>query len=156
MSPRIITQFWILPSKIKYPHLHECGGNGKCTTCRIRILEGLQNVSSKTHLEVGLAHSRKWDPSIRLACQSYVKGDVKVQRLIWSIAEVNKLQLEVAPEGKAEERPIAMIFCDLRNFTQLSEKNSNFDIAWFLNRFYTELGGSHFDEQRHHLPVCRR
>lgn len=124
----------------KIPHLHECGGNGKCTTCRVRILEGMHNISSKTHLEVGLTHTRKWDPSIRLACQSYVKGDIKVQRLIWSIAEVNKLQLETAPEGRAEERPIAIIFCDLRNFTQLSSQNSNFDIAWFLNRFYTELG----------------
>ena len=126
----------------KIPHLHECGGHGKCTTCRIRILEGMQYLNGKTQQELALSRARKWDPSIRLACQAYVKGDEKVtvQRLIWSIAEVNKIQLEVAPEGRAEERPIAILFCDLRNFTKLSTQNTNFDIAWFLNRFYTELG----------------
>ena len=124
----------------KIPHLHECGGNGKCTTCRVRVLDGTQNLSSKTHLEVMLSKSRRWDPSIRLACQAYVKGDVKVQRLIWSSAEINKLQKETVPEGKPEERPIAILFCDLRNFTRLSSNNASFDIAYMLNRFYTELG----------------
>lgn len=124
----------------KIPHLHECGGNGKCTTCRIRVLEGGQNLSAKTLAEQEMTKSRKWDPSIRLACQCYVKGDVKVQRLIWSSAEVNKLQMELTPESSAEERPIAILFCDLRNFTRLSSTNASFDMAYFLNRFYTTLG----------------
>jgi len=124
----------------KIPHLHECGGNGKCTTCRVRILEGIENVSPKTHVEKALSDARRWDPSIRLACQCYPKGDVKVQRLIWSSGEVNQLQKEVAPEGKAEERAIAILFCDMRGFTKLSSKNTPFDIAYMLNRFYTALG----------------
>lgn len=124
----------------KIPHLHECGGHGKCTTCRVRVLEGMQNLSAKTEQETFMARSRRWDPSIRLACQTYVKGDVSLQRLIWSSAEVNKLQAETAPEGRAEERPIAILFCDLRNFTSLSSHNLPFDIAYLLNRFYTALG----------------
>ena len=124
----------------KIAHLHECGGQGRCTTCRVRILDGIQNLSRPTQIEKASAYARKWDPSIRLACQATPKGDVSLQRLIWSSAEVNKLQIEMAPEGKAEERPIAIIFCDLRNFTGLSSDNLNFDIAYLLNRFYTELG----------------
>ncbi len=122
------------------PHLRECGGNGKCSTCRVRIIEGARNLSPKTKAEIEMTKSRKWDPSIRLACQCYVKGDVKLQRLIWSSAEVNKLQIEMTPEGRAEERPIAILFCDMRNFTKLSSKNVSFDIAYLLNRFYTALG----------------
>lgn len=122
------------------PHLHECGGNGKCTTCRVRILDGINNVSPKTHVEKAFSDARRWDPSIRLACQCYLKGDVKVQRLIWSSGEVSKLQSETVPEGRAEERPIAILFCDLRNFTNLSSKHVPFDIAYMLNRFYTALG----------------
>ena len=68
------------------PHLHECGGNGRCTTCRVRIIEGHRNLSSPTAIEKNTSHLRRWDPSIRLACQCYVKGDVEVQRLVWSIA----------------------------------------------------------------------
>lgn len=124
----------------KIPHLHECGGHGNCTTCRVRILDGIFNCSPKTAIEKASASARKWDPSIRLACQTYPKGNIKLQRLIWSSAEVNQLQKELAPEGKAEERPIAIIFCDLRNFTGLSSENLNFDIAFMLNRFYTALG----------------
>ncbi|MBX2873618.1 MAG: 2Fe-2S iron-sulfur cluster binding domain-containing protein [Saprospiraceae bacterium] len=124
----------------KIPHLHECGGNGKCTTCRVRIIEGHRNLSSRTKIEKNTAHLRKWDPSIRLACQFYVQGDVQVQRLVWSSAEVNKLQLETIPEGEAEERNIVILFCDLRNFTRITSENMVFDIAHMLNRFYTVLG----------------
>ena len=124
----------------KIPHLRECGGNGKCTTCRVRIMEGDENVSPRTKKEQKVAEQRKWDSSIRLACQCKVNGDVKLQRLIWSSAEVNKIQKELVPEGKAEERSIAILFCDLRNFTNLSTQNTSFDIAYLLNRFYTVLG----------------
>ena len=106
----------------------------------MRVIEGAENLSARTQIELDMSRSRNWDPTIRLACQCYVKGDVKIQRLIWSSAEVNRLQKETAPEGKAEERPIAILFCDLRNFTALSAQNATFDIAYFLNRFYTALG----------------
>ncbi|MEM6631098.1 MAG: adenylate/guanylate cyclase domain-containing protein, partial [Bacteroidota bacterium] len=122
------------------PHTHECGGHGRCTTCRVRVLEGHGNLSAPTNTEKSTAFARKWDPSIRLACQAYPKGDVTLQRLIWSSAEINKLQIEMAPEGRAEERPVAILFCDLRNFTSMSSQNMNFDIAYLLNKFYTALG----------------
>ena len=138
------------------PHLHECGGNGRCTTCRVRIIEGHRNLSARTAAEKNTALLRRWDPSIRLACQCYAKGDVQVQRLVWSSAEVNKLQLETIPEGEAEERSIAILFCDLRNFTRITSQNTVFDMAHMLNRFLHRIGRSHTDEQRHHLSVCRR
>lgn len=126
--------------KNKIPHLHECGGNGVCTTCRVRVLEGIQNLTPKTQYENASCNARQWDPSIRLACQARPKGDVTIQRLIWSSGEVNTLQKELVPTGLAEERPIAILFCDLRNFTNLSSNNLNFDIAYMLNKFYTALG----------------
>jgi class 3 adenylate cyclase len=124
----------------KIPHLHECGGHGRCTTCRVRIIEGLQNLNPKNRAEQETSFARKWDPSIRLACQAIPKGDITLQRLIWSMGEVNQLQKELAPVGRADERLIAILFCDLRNFTSLSSQNLNFDLAFMLNRFYTVLG----------------
>lgn len=122
------------------PHLHECGGNGQCTTCRIRIMEGSKNVSPRTRLEQEAAHLRKWDPSVRLACQCYVTGDVSIQRLVWASSEVTELQLETLLEGSAEERAIAILFCDIRGFTKIASKHNAFDTAHILNRFYTVLG----------------
>ena len=105
--------------KNQIPHMHECGGIGQCTTCRIRIIDGLQNITPRTRMERETAQLRKWDPSIRLACQCYVKGDITIQRLVWNSAEINKLQLETLPEGTAEERAIAILFCDIRGFTKI-------------------------------------
>jgi len=122
------------------PHIHECGGNGLCTTCRIRVLNGLDNLNPRTLKEQEIARVRKWDPSIRLACQCYVKGDIEIQRLVWTSSEVNKLQLETVPEGSAEERAIAILFCDIRGFTKMTSQNYSFDVAHILNRFYTVLG----------------
>ncbi len=126
--------------KNKIPHLHECGGHGKCTTCRVRILDGHHKISKRTKLEKEAAKIRRWDPSIRLACQCSADGDVSIQRLVWTSGEVNKLQLETVPEGEAEEREVAILFCDLRNFTSITSKNLVFDMAHMLNRFYTVLG----------------
>ncbi|MCF7568140.1 2Fe-2S iron-sulfur cluster-binding protein [Sabulilitoribacter arenilitoris] len=122
------------------PHIHECGGNGQCTTCRIRVIEGHHNLNTRTQKEQEIARLRKWDPSIRLACQCYAKGNVSIERLVWTNSEVNKLQLETVPEGVAEERAIAILFCDIRGFTKMTSKNSSFDVAHILNRFYTVLG----------------
>ena len=99
------------------PHLHECGGLGRCTTCRVRVLDGIHNLSPRTPAETEASFVRKWDPSMRLACQAYPKGDVTLQRLIWSMAEVTSLQKELAPHDRAEERPIAILFCDLRGLS---------------------------------------
>ncbi|MEZ4992003.1 MAG: adenylate/guanylate cyclase domain-containing protein [Saprospiraceae bacterium] len=35
---------------------------------------------------------------------------------------------------------MAILFCDLRNFTRITSQNLAFDIAHMLNRFYTVLG----------------
>ena len=126
--------------KNKIPHMQECGGKGKCTTCRIRILEGQENLSKPTRGERKIASSRQWDPSIRLACQCFAKGNVKIQQLLWLRSQISHLQLEPIKEKKAEERAIAILFCDLRNFTGITANNLSFDMAHMLDRFYTELG----------------
>ena len=124
----------------KIPHLHECGGQGKCSTCRVRVHHGHKNLNPPTSLEKEMMEQRRWEPGVRLACQCRVYGDVEVERLIWSSAEVQKTQKEMFPEGKAEERPIAILFCDLRDFTKISTQHFAFDMVYMLNRFYTIMG----------------
>ena len=124
----------------KIPHLHECGANGICTTCRIRVIDGLGSLTKPTQKETEMARKRNWDPSIRLACQTRVRGEVSIQRLVWTSAEISQLQIETVPLGQGEERPLALLFCDLRNFTKLAENHGNFDLAHMLNRMFTILG----------------
>jgi len=103
-------------------------------------MDGHKNLSPRSLSEQETAQIRRWDPSIRLACQTYVRDDVSIQRLVWTSAEVAKLQLETVPEDAAEERAIAILFCDMRNFTQIASGHLSFDTAHMLNRFYTVLG----------------
>jgi len=124
----------------KIPHMHECGGHGLCTTCRVRVIDGMRGLSPPTQFEKELSAGRHWDPTIRLACQARVTGDVSVKRLVWSNADVTNLQKEAINRDAGEERFLAILFCDMRNFTGIAEKHLSYDLAYMLNRFYTILG----------------
>jgi ferredoxin len=55
-----------------------CGGNGICTTCMIRILEGQENAGPMTEREEIMGMDPE-DPSVRLGCQCMVNGDMEVE-----------------------------------------------------------------------------
>ena len=60
--------------------LHRCGGNAKCTTCRVELLEGDAGEMGEAErnrlaLETGLAEN------VRLSCQVHVQGDLHVRVL---------------------------------------------------------------------------
>lgn len=126
----------------RIPHLHECGGRGMCTTCRVRILEGIENLSEPSQAEKRQLKNRNWDDYTRLACQTVVKGDVTIRRSLKTSAEVSQLQLESLPEGMGKEMNLAILFCDLRNFTQLVESSLAFDVVHIMNRLFGVLGDS--------------
>ncbi len=60
--------------------LHRCGGNAKCTTCRVEIIEG--DVEPMQELErERLAREDKLEPNTRLSCQIRVHGDMHIKVL---------------------------------------------------------------------------
>lgn len=126
--------------KNRIPHMQECGGNGRCTTCRVKILEGLQNVAPRNGLESRMAKRRGWDPSVRLACQTKISGPVRLERQIKTFSEISRLQEEMIRAGKGEEKQLAILFCDMRNFTPFVEGNMAYDVVHILNRFFSALG----------------
>jgi class 3 adenylate cyclase/hemoglobin-like flavoprotein len=124
----------------KIPHFRECGGHGRCTTCRVRIAAGIENVSARTQLEAEVAEALRWDAATRLACQTRVRGDVTLERLIKSSADVSRLQLEEASVAPSEERTLAVLFCDIREFTAFVDRNLAYDVVHILNRFFKAVG----------------
>ncbi|MGY8663790.1 adenylate/guanylate cyclase domain-containing protein [Bradyrhizobium sp. UFLA05-109] len=117
-------------------HHHQCGGQARCTTCRVRILDGLSHVSPRTPIEQSVASERGWDDFTRLACQTRVHGDVIARRLLQSPQDVVVLDLdELSAASGVEEREleVAVLFCDIRNFTSQTEKSLPYDVAYFLN-----------------------
>ena len=58
--------------------LHRCGGNARCTTCRVELLEG--DAGEMGELERNrLAMEAELAPNVRLSCQIRVHNDLKVQ-----------------------------------------------------------------------------
>ncbi|WP_312000841.1 adenylate/guanylate cyclase domain-containing protein [Bradyrhizobium altum] len=120
----------------RVPHHHQCGGQARCTTCRVRILDGLSQVSARTPLEEQVAAQRGWDDFTRLACQTRIYGNVVARRLLQSPQDVVVLDLdELGASSGAEEREldVAVLFCDIRNFTSQTERSLPYDVVYFLN-----------------------
>lgn len=53
-----------------------CGGYGQCGTCIVEIVEGMENLSPRTDFEK--RKLKKKPDNYRLACQTVVKGPIKV------------------------------------------------------------------------------
>ncbi len=124
----------------KIPHLHECGGLAHCTTCRVRIVDGLCNVSERTDPEANLAQQRGWDDNTRLACQARINGDITVERVLETGADIGSLAPEAIKYGSGKVRMLGLLFCDMRNFTAFVESHLPHDVVHIMNRFFTALG----------------
>jgi ferredoxin len=58
--------------------LHRCGGNARCTTCRVEVLEGEPGAMGDLERN-RLAMESELAPNVRLSCQIHVSGDLKVR-----------------------------------------------------------------------------
>lgn len=124
------------------PHAHACGGRAKCSTCRIVILNGLENCSPRTELERAMASRLGFALEVRLACQTRARDDVTFRRLVLNETDRDVasqlLKKRTGPVG--ESKPIALLFSDIRGFTTLAQTLSPYDVMFALNRHFHELG----------------
>lgn len=60
--------------------LHRCGGNARCTTCRVEVLNGDPGPMEELERE-RLAREDSLAPNIRLSCQIRVQEDLWVNVL---------------------------------------------------------------------------
>lgn len=58
--------------------MHACGGKGRCTTCGFDVIEGMDQLSHPTHVELTFREEGKIGESQRLACQTRCKGEATI------------------------------------------------------------------------------
>ncbi len=115
-------------------HTSLCGGAGRCSTCRILVLDG--EVSARSELEEQMVGTRGFAPEVRLACQTFPRSDVRVRRLIR-----DDMDLELYDQADdAKERDLVILFSDVRSFTPFSERHLPYDVVHILNRYFLAMG----------------
>ncbi len=60
-------------------HPNDCGGNCACSTCKIIVISGSENLSEQEEEEREILEAYGWNPDeYRLACQCFIEegGDV--------------------------------------------------------------------------------
>ncbi|MBX3235734.1 MAG: (2Fe-2S)-binding protein [Nitrospiraceae bacterium] len=87
-----------------FPLNHDCGGNASCTTCRVEVQIGGENLSEIDFDEQDLldreALSEPWH---RLGCQARVLGDVVVR-----VPETKWAEPTTAAPGEAGKKEVGL------------------------------------------------
>lgn len=124
------------------PHTHVCGGNARCSTCRVLITEGLEHCGPRTPAEQELAQRLHFTPDVRLACQTELVGEghITLRRLSLDAHDLDMFHDEAAgkaaPGFKGQEQQIAILFADIRGFTPFSEALLPYDVIYVLDRYF--------------------
>ncbi|MFY7962536.1 MAG: adenylate/guanylate cyclase domain-containing protein [Elsteraceae bacterium] len=120
-----------------FPHASVCGGRGRCSTCRARILKGIEGQPPPGEAESAVLRRVDADPLTRLACQLRPNGDLTIAPLIQADAPLSR-----KPGGAGRERMVAILFTDIRGSTPIVEKRLPYDIVFLLNRFFETIGSA--------------
>ena len=120
------------------PHASVCGGRGRCSTCRVRIVHGLADLPAASEAEQRVLARVGAAPDVRLACQTRPVRDVAVAPLLApSTAPADALAADVR---QGRERELAVLFADLRGFTRMAEHKLPYDVVFVLNRYFETVG----------------
>jgi adenylate cyclase len=119
------------------PHASVCGGRARCTTCRILVTKGLDQLPEPSGLEARALARIGATPGMRLACQICPTADISVMPLL--AAEAGAADGTVRGGLEGSERLIAVLFVDLRGSTILGEAKMPYDLLYVLNQFFHEM-----------------
>ncbi|HZH53613.1 MAG TPA: adenylate/guanylate cyclase domain-containing protein [Microvirga sp.] len=123
-----------------FPHQSVCGGRGRCSTCRVRVVRGLELQPAPTAQELATLKRIKAGPDIRLACQLRPTHDLSVVPVL-SVGRARMMDVMITGSATGgRERDLAVLFCDLRGFTRLTEHRLPFDTVFILNRYFEVVG----------------
>lgn len=121
------------------PHYHACNGHARCTTCRVWVVNGRENLNPRTDAEKKVSSRKHWPDEIRLACQTKIFGDVTVKRLVTDDDDMELVFSEDDSPRNAEERPLVVMACQTGTFNGLIENHLPYDLFHLLSRYYKEI-----------------
>ena len=135
--------------RCRVPHANVCGGKGRCSTCRVRVVGDLSELPEPSPREAFVLNriGATADHAVRLACQLRPSTDISIVPLLPAQVETSAAhgRRRVHP---GEERYIVSMFVDMRGSTQMAADQLPFDTVFVVDRFLgavsravTEAGG---------------
>lgn len=121
------------------PHPAQCGGRGRCSTCRVAVTSDASTLPAPGKAERTMLERISAPANVRLACQLRPDHDISVQIL-----------LPIVPSGMrgrsgddlyrwGAEREITALFVDIRAFNAMTRLQIPYDIVLLMNRFVQEM-----------------
>ncbi len=126
----------------RVPHTSICGGRARCSTCRVRIDHGVRGLAGPEPAEQATLTRIGAPPNVRLACQVRPKTAITVTRLVTPETGPGVRRVPDALDASGIEKQLAVLFLDVRGFTQISEHRLPFDVVFLLNQFFATVGAA--------------
>lgn len=128
--------------KAKINHMYVCGGNGRCSTCRVYVMGGLSNCLPRNEKEEQLAMKLGFPQNIRLACQTKISGDITIRRPVVDELDIEIISKQIGDTSGTKfgkEKDLAILFTDIEHYTQFAEAFPAYDVVHVLNRYYQTM-----------------
>jgi len=125
-------------------HAHACGGNARCSTCRVVILAGNEHCSPREGEEAALSRQLNFPGNMRLACQTRVSGDVQVRRFVVDELDYQLVLTQrerfMAGNQLGEVKRVAILFADINGYTPFAESLPPYDVVHVISRYFHLMG----------------
>ncbi|WP_088634908.1 adenylate/guanylate cyclase domain-containing protein [Phaeobacter sp. 22II1-1F12B] len=115
-------------------HTSLCGGRGRCTTCRVLVEDGAENLAPPSEAEKRSLAAVGAAPGMRLACQIRPTAPLTVYRVFRPDGKRRR-----AHASQGQERRMAILFLDIRGFTARTTGQLPYDVVFLLNRFFDAI-----------------
>jgi class 3 adenylate cyclase len=125
-------------------HTHACGGNARCSTCRVVILKGNEHCSPRAGEEAALSRQLNFPGDMRLACQTRISGDVQVRRFVVDELDYQLVLTQrenfMAGNQLGEIKRVAILFADINGYTPFAESLPPYDVVHVISRYFHLMG----------------
>ena len=124
----------------RIPHAAVCGGRARCSTCRVRIDDTQVPLPPPQFHEAITLGSIQAPENVRLACQIRPQGSMTITRLLRpGTTGPSGADVQEADSGGVQ-KPLAVLYLNMREFTQISKRKLPYDNVFILNSFFTATG----------------
>jgi adenylate cyclase len=129
-----------------------CGGRARCSTCRVKMLEGGESLPAAGVAEASVLARIGAGSEVRLACQIRPEHNISVQPLVSVKADSSAGDHLKDAYYWGVEQDVVVMFVDLRNFTGITESQLAYDVVHLLNSYLDQASnairaeGGHVDK----------